>query len=306
MDKVVIVDWGTTSFRAWLVDAGDGRRLDEIPEGRGLRDLAQQEFPKYCQAALSRWRSGPGGRRPPVYMAGMVGSPLGWLAAPQPPLPMGADGLVDHVVAAPGMEDVWIIPGVRLQDDAGKRFDVMRGEEVQIFGALALSGRRDAVLCLPGTHSKWARVERSLLVDFTTSVTGELYQAVLDHTILGRPANRDAPWAEFAFRQGLEEAKQSGGLLDHLFTTRSRHLYGGLESESVASYLSGLLIGHELKAMGSRYPMGDDILLVGAEALRRQYETAFAAFDRKGQWIVGPDATIAGVARVVRKHRSPN
>jgi 2-dehydro-3-deoxygalactonokinase len=301
--EVVVVDWGTTSFRAWLVEVGNGRCLDEIPTGHGMRALTQQDFPTYCQAMLSRWRDDPGRPRPPVYMAGMVGSSLGWLTAPQPRLPMGAEGLVEHAVAAPGMADAWIIPGLRLQDSATDRIDVMRGEEVQIFGALWLAGRRDAVLCLPGTHAKWARVEEGMLVDFATSVTGELYQAVLDHTILGRPVDHGAPWSETAFRLGLDVAKRSGGLLNHLFTARSRHLYGGLGPEAIASYLSGLLIGHELKAMGDRYPASDDVLLVGAEALHRQYETALATFGRKYRWIAGPDATIAGVVEVVRKHR---
>lgn len=300
-ERVIIVDWSTKSFRAWLVDLETGATLDEIPEGRGMRDLARSEFPGYCRAVLSRWRDDPSQPRPPVYMAGMVGSVLGWLTAPQPPLPQGPEDLSQHVVAAEGMGDTWIVPGVRLEGEQD-RVDVMRGEEVQIFGALDVAERKDAVLCLPGNHSKWAEARDGRLIRFTTSMTGEIFQTCLDHTILGQPADRKAPWSQSAFERGLKQADRPDGLLHHLFTARSRHLYGDLGGGDIAAFLSGLLIAHEIRAMEDSYRPGQDILLVSADALRGPYETALKAAGHNPVWISAKDATVRGVRSVVRQH----
>lgn len=301
-ERAIIVDWSTKSFRAWLVDLDTGATLDEIPEGRGMRDLARSEFPGYCRAVLSRWRDDPSQPRPPVYMAGMVGSVLGWLTAPQPCLPQSPEDLAEHVVQTEEMRETWIIPGVRLEGEHD-RVDVMRGEEVQIFGALDATGLSDAILCLPGNHSKWAEVCDGRLIRFTTSMTGEIFQTCLDHTILGQPADRKAPWSDSAFQRGLAQADRPDGLLHHLFTARSRHLYGDLGGGDIASYLSGLLIGHEIRAMEQCYSPGQDILLVSADALRGPYEAALRHFGHTPRWVSAKDATVRGVRSVVRQHQ---
>lgn len=300
--RVIIVDWGAKSFRAWLVDLQADEVLAEIPEGRGMRDLARSEFPGYCRAVLSRWRDDPSQTRPPVYMAGMVGSVLGWLTAPQPPLPQGPDDLAEHVVPVEDMRDTWIVPGVRLEGDQD-RVDVMRGEEVQIFGALDAVGCKDATLCLPGNHSKWAEVKNGRLIRFTTCMTGEIYQTCLDHTILGQPADRKAPWSDSAFQRGLAQSARPDGLLHHMFTARSRHLYGDLGGGEIAPFLSGVLIGHEVRAMEASYQPAQEILLVSADALRAPYEAALTACGHTPRWVSAKEATQRGVRAVVAKHQ---
>ncbi|EKV28586.1 2-dehydro-3-deoxygalactonokinase [Caenispirillum salinarum AK4] len=297
--QAIVVDWGTTSFRAWLVDLDTAERLGEIPSGRGMKDVAAAEYPAYCHAMLSRWRERPD--PPPVYMAGMVGAPTGWLFAPQPPLPVSAADLAAQVVAAPGLPDAWIIPGCRVDTADPDRVDVMRGEEVQIFGALALLDRRDGILCLPGTHSKWATVEDGRITDFHTFMTGEMYRAALDATILGQGVPASAPWDEAAFLKGLEAARQPGGLLNRLFTARGRRLYRDLGPEAVPSYLSGLLIGEEFRAAAEMAPSADPVPLIGAEPLRRPYEAAARAFGRAKQWVPAADATVRGCIDVIRQ-----
>lgn len=294
----IIVDWGTTSFRAWLVDLETTARLDEIPSGRGMKDVAAAEYPAYCRAVLSRWQDHAD--PPSIYMAGMVGAPTGWLFAPQPPLPVSAADLASQVVPASGLEGAWIIPGCRVDTTNPDRVDVMRGEEVQIFGALALLGRRDGILCLPGTHSKWATVKDGRITDFHTFMTGEMYRAVLDATILGQGVPASTSWDEAAFVKGLEAARQPGGLLNRLFTTRGRRLYRDLGVEAVPSYVSGLLIGEEFRASADVAPSTEPVPLIGAEALRRPYETAARSFGRDLHWISAADATVRGCIDVIR------
>lgn len=297
---VVIVDWGTTAFRAWLVEA-DGRVRDEIADGLGMRALTRDRFAAYCAERLAPWRGGP--TPPPVYMAGMVGAPQGWQTAPQPPLPATLDSLAAQVVAVDEAPGVFIVPGVRLETPAGD-VDVMRGEEAQIVGALALTGRSDALLCLPGTHSKWARAEGGALVDFATSMTGEVYEVMLKHSVLGLPAQRDAAFSTDAFDAGLAQAEKAGGLLHHLFTTRARGLYAGLAPDQVESYLSGVLIGGEVTAMTGLFADdGGEILLVCADRLRPVYERALARAGRPCRWIAARDASLRGIRDIALRHQ---
>ena len=300
-ERIIIVDWGTSAFRAWLVDRADGNVHAEIPEGKGLLDLKRDDFPDYCRRRLAPWRGGEDDPLP-VYMAGMVGSAQGWATAPQPPLPATADSIAAGIVPAPGLKNAWILPGCRRVDADGVP-DVMRGEEVQVLGALELAGRRSATLCLPGSHSKWAWAADAALVDFTTSMTGEAYKALLEHTLLARTAQRDAPWSEPGFRLGLAQSERPGGLLHHLFTARSRNLMGELSPDLLPSYLSGLLVGHELAAMAPRVGVPSDaVLLVCASALRLPYEVAMSERGWPCHWDSSSCATRVGVILASKSH----
>lgn len=299
-ERVILVDWGTSSFRAWLLDPRRHAPLDEIASGKGLRDLQTPDFPAYAAERLAPWRAGP--TPPPIYMAGMVGSAQGWQAAPQLPCPVTLEDLARHTTPANGLADAWIVPGCRTPDGAPAP-DLMRGEEVQIFGALEIAGIADADLCLPGTHSKWAQVRAQALVGFATAMTGEVYATLLAHTILGRPAAADKPFCDAAFAKGLDEHKRAGGLLHHLFSARSRHVQGELTPLEIPSYLSGLLIGHEVASMAERASRAE-VLLVCAAALRQPYARALAAQGLASRWIDARAASIAGLRAVIARHRS--
>ncbi len=298
-NRAIVVDWGTSSFRAYLVDPESGRCLEEIAEGRGMSALAKADFTSYCREQTAPWR--PDGTSVPIYMAGMVGAAQGWLKAPQPPAPVDADALARQVVPAEGIEDAWILPGVRYHGAKG-HVDVMRGEEVQIFGALEETGAVSGHLCLPGTHSKWATVRDGTLERFATAMTGELYQVILRHTVVGRLAETDAAFDAAAFKRGLSLAGQPGGLPHHVFGARGRCLYGDLGAAEIASFLSGLLIGEELVRMAELEPLPGSVLLVCGERLREPYEMALRVKGVNATWIAARVATLRGVVSVIRHH----
>nr|WP_321454652.1 2-dehydro-3-deoxygalactonokinase [uncultured Cohaesibacter sp.] len=299
--KLIIVDWGTSSFRAWLLEAETGTILSEIKEGKGMRALQRSEFAAYAKAQLDGWRAGSE-ETVPVYLAGMVGAPQGWQRAPQPPLPMKEIDLVRDIVAVEDMADTYIIPGVR-QSGLPQEADVIRGEEVQIFGALASLGLQSGLVCLPGTHSKWCEVQDGVFTRFNTSMTGEVYEVMTKHSILGLMADPDAEFDESGFEKGLEQIKGEGGLLNHLFKARARVLYGDLEEAQTASFLSGMLIGSELEAMRAIYACEDrEILLVCAERLATPYRIALDHSGLKSRHISSKDASLAGVLSLARQH----
>lgn len=298
-ERLIVIDWGTSNFRAFLVDRQSGACLETRRSEAGLKALATAEFPHYCQAQVGDWREGG---RVPVYLAGMVGSKRGWSEAPQLDLPVTDADLAAHVVAAPGLENTWIVPGVKQVDDT--HCDVMRGEEVQAFGALALADALDADCCLPGTHSKWARLRDGRLTAFTTLMTGELYHAVRFHTLPGEPARDESPFDEAAFRQGVARAESKDGILHALFEARSRHLYQGLAAGQVGSFLSGVLIGEEVRAMCATRPDLERLLLIGAEALRTPYTLALNMAGLEVTPLDSDAATLAGLAMIAARHHA--
>ncbi|WP_083941956.1 2-dehydro-3-deoxygalactonokinase [Salinicola socius] len=296
-DRLIVIDWGTSNFRAFLVDTASGDVLDSRRSASGLRALSQSEFPHYCASQTDDWREGG---RVPIYLAGMVGSARGWHEAPQLELPVTAADLANNVVAAPGLDNVWIVPGVK--QVMPEHVDVMRGEEVQAFGALALAGTDSGDCCLPGTHSKWARLDAGRMVEFTTVMTGELYHAVRFHTLPGEPARDESPFDEAAFRLGISRAGRPGGVMHALFEARSRHLYAGLEAGQVGSFLSGVLIGEEVRAMREARPGLDTVRLIGAASLRESYTIALDSAGIRIEAIDSDRATLAGVAAIAARH----
>lgn len=296
-DRLIVIDWGTSNFRAFLVDTASGEVLDSRRSASGLRALSQSEFPHYCASQTDDWREGG---RVPVYLAGMVGSARGWHEAPQLELPVTASDLADNVVAAPGLDNVWIVPGVK--QVMPEHVDVMRGEEVQAFGALALAGVDSGDCCLPGTHSKWARLDAGRMTAFTTVMTGELYHAVRFHTLPGEPARDEVAFDEQAFRLGISRAGCPGGVMHALFEARSRHLYAGLDAERVGSFLSGVLIGEEVSAMRQARPGLHTVRLIGADTLRASYTIALEAAGIGVEAVDSDQATLAGVAAIAAQH----
>ena len=233
----------------------------------------------------------------------MVGSRQGWAEAPYAPCPAGIDQLRAALIAVPFSHSgrpvrIRIVPGVSAQDGNGVP-DVMRGEETQILGALPRAGAHLA--CLPGSHSKWVQVSDGRITGFTTHLTGEAFAALRGHTILGRMM-RDGPTDAEAFAAGVERAGQDGGLLHHLFGVRTQGLFGTLSEAGAASYLSGLLIGHELRAALLERNMDGDgrretVHLIGAGPLCALYAQAILHFGH-GSKLCDPDAAALGLWRI--------
>ncbi|MDQ2695545.1 MAG: 2-dehydro-3-deoxygalactonokinase [Pseudomonadota bacterium] len=275
---LLALDWGTSSLRAYLLAAGERpRTLDARSAAWGIMNLPEGGYPQALAQLCGDWLE----RHPrlPLLAAGMVGSAQGWREAPYVSCPAGAGQLAAGLVEVPDAR-LRIVPGV-LQ--AGGLPNVMRGEETQIVGALALEDRREGLYVLPGTHSKWAQVEDAAIQNFATFMTGELFAVLRKHTILGRlmDAGAPPPGDDAGFRRGVEVALHGGhgGLPAVLFTVRTLGLTRQLDAAQLPDYLSGLLIGAELA--GALELFGEAVrrqplTLIGDPRLCARYQAALS------------------------------
>ena len=288
---MIAVDWGTTNFRAYRLDGPT--LIDRMPSGPGILAVPPNGFPETLESLIAPWLDAGEDK---ILMAGMVGSRQGWVEAPYLPCPADLTTLAAATIQIPfPRATIRLVPGLSTHDLQGTP-EVMRGEEVQLAGILHRIGP-DALVCLPGTHSKWVHVAQGRIATFTTHLTGEAFQALRHHTILGRLMH-DGPTHPGPFADGVDRATQPGGLLHHLFGARTRVLMGDLPEDYAASYLSGLLIGHEVAAAAP----STLVHIVGAPALSTLYAATIAQLGGMSL-ILDQDAAATGLARIAEHIR---
>lgn len=264
------VDWGTSSFRAYRI-APDGQVGGRIDLPGGIMTVPPGGFPEALATAIAPWLAAGETR---LLACGMVGSRQGWVEAPYLRCPAGAAEIAAATIPLPfGTAEARLVPGLTTADPDGVP-DVMRGEETKLVALAAVLGPGTHLACLPGTHAKWARILDGRVVGFTTHMTGEAFAALSGHTILARTAP-EAPHDVPAFAAGVARAGQPGGLLHHAFGARTLHLMDRLPAEATRSYLSGLLIGHEISAALAETG-ATTVELVGAAGLAASYAEALA------------------------------
>ena len=259
--QLIALDWGTTSLRAYLLGS-TGQVLKVRTLACGIMQLpgtARLVAGQWCadgfelafDDACGDWLDANPGV--PVIACGMVGSAQGWCEAPyrETPASLNALGTALQRVRSVRGVDLHIVPGV-IQRSALP--NVMRGEETQVLGVVqSFPQLNDCLIGLPGSHSKWVQVQDGNLVHFDTFMTGELYAAVCEHTILGRTQQRSEQFDPAAFDRGVQVALSPDGRLgplSTLFSARTLGLTGQLSPTQQPDYVSGLLIGHELSALG--------------------------------------------------------
>jgi 2-dehydro-3-deoxygalactonokinase len=260
--------------------------VDRRETAGGVLRVIDGRFADALRSSVGPWLA-DGERR--ILLCGMIGSRQGWQEARYVACPVGAADIAQaltsvdfdgaQVLLAPGLSDV---------DESGVP-DVMRSEEMQILGA----GIDDGIACLPGTHSKWVRIAGGRIMGFTTYMTGECFAALRDHTVLSRLI-REAPTAPSAFDAGVARSAEPGGLLHHVFGVRTLGLAKRLSETEGASYLSGLLIGHEMRTALSP---GTLVHVIGAAELSALYARAITACG--GRATIGDeDAAAHGLALI--------
>ena len=266
------VDWGTSNRRAYLID-NNGNCHEVHEDDQGML-AAAGNFEASLEALLNTLKVDAG---VPVVMSGMVGSAQGWQEVPYLDTTVALDQLPSKLVPVQGHNlgrQCFIVPGYRWQ---GAGVDVMRGEETQLLGALAL-GKRDGWIVLPGTHSKWVLLRDGVVERLSTYMTGELFAAMAAHGTLAALMKEEGA-DESSFEAGVAQARSRAPLSNALFGVRARVVTGAMPAAQARAFVSGLLIGTEFVAAedfaGSVPP---SLSIIASPALAERYVRAGAVF----------------------------
>jgi 2-dehydro-3-deoxygalactonokinase len=284
----IAVDWGTTNRRAYLIGR-DSRSVDEFEDAQGILSVPAGGF----HDAVGEIRARLGDK--PLLLGGMIGSNRGWVEAPYVSCPAGLDDLVAGLVWPE--EDVAIIPGVA--DDGDGRADVMRGEEVQLAGAIAAGTiPADCTVCHPGTHNKWAEVAGGRIAAFRTVMTGEFFNLLKEHSILADLLGPDAEPGE-PFSAGVRRGLETDAIQAELFSVRARVLLGKARREDAAAFTSGLLIGSDVRIglSGSTGP----VIIMGRPELTELYAAAIAIAGHDAVELDGEQCFLAGATHIAER-----
>ena len=270
--RLLGIDWGTSNRRAYLVSA-DGACLDERADEQGILAAA----PAFGPSLAALLADMDVKAETPVLASGMIGSAQGWRETPYLDIAVPLAELPAHMLRVDDEalgRACHIVPGYRQCATDGGHADVMRGEETQLLGALVLEPRRaDGWFVLPGTHSKWVRIEQGVIRHFTTFMTGELFATLGKQGTLAPLMS--GPDDAQAFEAGVDEARRGAPLTASLFGVRARVMTGAMAAAQARSFVSGLLIGAELVAahelLGKE---AGDIVSIAAPRLHARYAQA--------------------------------
>lgn len=270
MSNLIAIDWGTSSFRAYLIDDG-GNVLQKVSSQDGILSVADRAFEQSLNTQLRVFKdTSP---QTPIIAAGMITSKNGWCETPYISCPAGTQALAENLkpLETRSLGKIWFVPGVNQLQPVP---DIMRGEESQLAG---MESGEDVVAIMPGTHSKWVRIKDGIITCFKTYMTGELFSIISKHSILKPPP--DTVWDDRAFKKGVREgfslAEEGHTLLSGLFQVRVQVILGQASEKNVSCHLSGLLIGCEIAEAGrGGYNNVPKKLIIGEARLAALYHLA--------------------------------
>lgn len=259
----VAVDWGTSHVRAWAMSQ-ENEVLAFAHSDEGMGQLAPNEFEPALLRLIDRWLTKK--HKTHVIACGMVGAKQGWVEADYIAVPCRPEGPLTQVPVKDLRIKVSICSGLKQSTPT----DVMRGEETQIAGLLAQQPEFNGVVCLPGTHTKWAQVNGSKVQEFQTFMTGELFALLSKYSVL-RHSVCDSEWDQIAFREAVKNALfNPSSVASYLFKIRAGSLLEGTHPASAQAMLSGYLIGLELAAVQS-YWKSNNVVIIGTDSLAQHY-----------------------------------
>lgn len=298
--EIVGINWGSSNFRAYRIGA-DSRVVDEYAEAAGVAGLDRAGMAAIIQKVAARWPVGV-----PVYASGMIGSSIGWVEVPYAEAPAGCGELARELTRTDiGGLDVRIVPGIACRRGFDDAPDILRGEETELLGLIAV-GHGNGLAALPGTHTKWVRLAGGRVVDFFTSMSGEIFDRLTAKGLLASIVEGEAA-AGPAFLEGVAAGRaRKLGLGTLLFGARARVIRRELQRADAASYIRGLLIGAEIADALAAYPdlAKASLPLTGSGPLSRLYAAALTANGIGSRIIDSRDACVRGF-RVLHEASHP-
>ncbi len=306
----IAVDWGSSNLRAWAMDK-QGQIINQAGSDKGMLALTPDAYEAELERLVSPWL--PASGQFDVVVCGMAGARQGWREAAYLPVPSALHQLSQGAVA-PRLEGtrlrVHLLPGLSQTRSAAQHFDVMRGEETQLAGLVAEKPDFSGLVCLPGTHAKWATLDSGAVTRFTTYLTGELYQLLANQSVLKHSVGSDdldEPACHDAFTRAVAEIHAAPqAFSSRLFGLRAQDLLdsrlpsGSARAAVLAATLSGLAIGLELSGACQGQPEEEPVTLIGNPALCRRYRVALEAIGYTATHLDGDSAVLAGLRLAYR------
>lgn len=296
--KLIAVDWGSTHLRVTLVDE-QGKAIKTVSSQQGVL-YAKGQFQTILKHSLKKFEIEE--ENLPIMLCGMVGSNRGWMEIPYVDCPAGVSeiGKQIHSLSDPMLNhDLFFVPGLRYEHE---NVDLMRGEETQVLGALSHLPNNPCLFCLPGTHSKWVYTEDQMIQSFHTLMTGELFQLLQQNSLLAIPpeADEQRKFNESIFLMGVRQSQQAKGLLHDLFQVRVQSILGNITPDQRRDFLSGILIGTEIKTALSLFTTKQLIYLIADNPIAHYYQLALGVYQLNCELIASQVATLAGLSALTR------
>ncbi|MBP5980346.1 MAG: 2-dehydro-3-deoxygalactonokinase [Halomonas sp.] len=301
----VAVDWGSSNLRAWGMDH-QNHIIAQGTSDKGMLSLKPDEYEAELLRLVSPWL--PASGQVIVMVCGMAGARQGWQEAAYLPVPTPLGQLSQGAVLptlAGNKLRVYLLPGLSQTRSDSRHFDVMRGEETQLAGLVADTPEFSGLVCLPGTHAKWATLDAGAVTQFTTYLTGELYQLLANQSVLKHSIGSDElndPACRAAFIGAVSEVNAAPETFSsRLFGLRAQDLLDGelavgkTRGAVLAARLSGLAIGLELSGACQSHPRDKPITLIGNQALCQRYTMALDAIGYQTHYLDGDTAVLAGL-----------
>ena len=292
---LIAADWGTSNLRIWGIDHR-GQIIDTINNGKGMASLIPSEFEPYLISLIESWLPKEGNAKCPIIICGMAGAKNGWkeaayLKAPCPPINKKK---IIQVETDDQRISVSIVPGIMQKSPP----DVMRGEETQIAGYLSKNPDFDGIICLPGTHTKWAHISANEIVSFKTFMTGEIFLSLSERSIL-KTSVQSNDFDSTSFLEAFEDTYSNPALLSSkLFGLRAADLLENTSTKFLKSKLSGYLIGCELAGAKS-YWLGQNIIMIGNNDLCILYQKALKKLGLNATIENTQNVTLNGLKQVI-------
>lgn len=298
--SVAAVDWGTSHLRVWTLD-GTGKENACHRSDRGMRTVARDEFASVLKAEMQTLHVDAD---TPVIMCGMVGSRQGWQEAPYNKMPCRIDAIAANAVRISGVvRDIRILPGIASFN--ATKPDVMRSEETQLLGLYDMLGEElSGLVCMPGSHAKWVRIENGLVMDFATSMSGELFAAlsassVLQHS-LKNAAKKVDPMSDVYASAVRNSLAEPATILTRLFAARPQSLLNQLSDDDAAAHISGTIIGQDIAGAIARFAPVHATTLVGSGHLGALYTQALQIAGLQSKMVDGDELAILGLSHAAK------
>lgn len=298
--SVIAVDWGTSHLRLWALD-GDGKAKACHRSKRGMRTVESHEFVSVLKTEMQVLDVDTD---TPVIMCGMVGSRQGWQEAPYIKMPCRIDAIAASAVRIASVErDIRILPGIA-HFNATKP-DVMRSEETQLLGLYDMLGQDlSGLICMPGSHAKWVRIENGLVMDFATSMSGELFAAlgassVLQHSLKNATKKVD-PQSDIYSNAVRKSLSDPATVLTRLFAARPHSLLNQMSDDDAAAHISGTIIGQDIAGAIARFAPVHSTTLVGSGHLGNLYSQALQIAGLQSKMVDGDELAILGLSHAAK------